>query len=201
MPKKPKQTKTPDSNAPIDPDKNLKKSLIFAHDAIGNNFVSVNKCQAHLYALIETLVSKGVISLHEIDERKQKVDEQMMTSMKEKWIGARIMENDKDKYDPDNCITIDCENRVHLCKAACCKLGFYLSRQDIEEGEVQWDFERPYHIAQKKGGACVHHEQNTCRCKIWEKRPLVCRGYDCRNDKRIWNDFDKKIPNQELEKL
>jgi hypothetical protein len=29
----------------------------------------------------------------------------------------------------------------------------------------------------------------------------VCRAYDCRNDKRIWADFERKIVSPELENL
>lgn len=56
---------------------NLAKGLIFAHDAIGNNFVNIKKLHAQLYALIETLVSKEVIGLYEIEKRKQSIDQQM----------------------------------------------------------------------------------------------------------------------------
>ena len=179
----------------------LAKGLIFAHDAIGNNFVDIQKLVAHLYALIETLVKKGVISLYEVDEQKQALDQQMMTKMKEKWIGARMLANETDKYAPENDVLVDCKNRVHVCKAVCCRLGLYLSRQDLEEGVVRWDFGRPYQIAQKENGYCVHHDGETFKCTIRENRPLACRAYDCRNDKRIWVDFEKMIPNPELDKL
>ena len=30
--------------------------------------------------------------------------------------------------------------------------------------------------------------------------PLPCRGYDCRKDKRIWLDFEQRIPNPAVER-
>jgi hypothetical protein len=36
-------------------------------------------------------------------------------------------------------VEIDYENRIQFCYAACCRLRFALSHQDIEEGIVQWD--------------------------------------------------------------
>jgi Fe-S-cluster containining protein len=77
-------------------------------------------------------------------------------------------------------------------------MSFALSRQDIEEGTVKWDFGHPYMIAKVGDGYCVHIDKTTCRCKIWENRPVPCRGFDCRNDKRIWLDFENKIVNPKL---
>ena len=41
-------------------------------------------------------------------------------------------------------------DRVHLCKASCCRLPFALSRQDVEEGIVRWDLGQPYLIDQRE---------------------------------------------------
>lgn len=182
-------------------DGNLAQGLIAAHDAIGGNMASVQQLSAHVYALTETLLNGGVISLHVLDERKQAINQKMMAELPEKWVGARMLADEGDKYDAEREVLIDCKTRVQHCKAACCKLGFYLSRQDLEEGVVRWDFRRPYHVAQTDDGYCVHCTNGTRECNIWKNRPVVCRGYDCRNDKRIWLDFDKMVPNPELEKL
>jgi Fe-S-cluster containining protein len=96
---------------------------------------------------------------------------------------------------------IDCENRVHLCKAACCRLWFPLSRQDVDEGVVQWDLRYPYIINQDDDGYCKHLERATCRCTVYQHRPLPCRTFDCRQDKRIWVDFANKVINPDLETM
>lgn len=59
---------------------------------------------------------------------------------------------------------------------------------------------RPYLIAQGKDGYCTHFEHGSCSCTVRENRPVPCRGYDCRNDKRIWLDFENKIPNPNIER-
>jgi Fe-S-cluster containining protein len=72
-----------------------------------------------------------------------------------------------------------------------------LSVQDIQEGVVRWDYLHPYTIARAPSGYCTH-----CRpdlgCGVYEHRPAVCRGYDCRADKRIWADFEAGTLSDEL---
>jgi Fe-S-cluster containining protein len=103
-----------------------------------------------------------------------------------------------DKYTFHDVVRIDCASRLHLCKAACCRLTFPLSAQDLAEGVVAWDPERPYMNARHADGCCVHLEGSTRRCAIYEQRPLPCRAFDCRNDPRIWVDFEKRISNPHL---
>jgi Fe-S-cluster containining protein len=31
-------------------------------------------------------------------------------------------------------------------------------------------------------------------CTIYERRPGACRAYDCRNDRRVWLDFEARVP-------
>ncbi|HEX9105483.1 MAG TPA: YkgJ family cysteine cluster protein, partial [Polyangia bacterium] len=58
---------------------------------------------------------------------------------------------------------------------------------------VQWDYARPYRLRKREDHYCAHSEPETRRCNIYDQRPAVCRTYDCRDDKRIWVDFDKRI--------
>ena len=98
-----------------------------------------------------------------------------------------------DKYDVDPA-PIDCEARVALCRAACCRLRVPLTRQDLDEGIVEWDPDEPYLIRQRRDGHCVHCDPGSLRCTTYDHRPGLCRTYDCRGDSRIWVDFDRRIP-------
>jgi Fe-S-cluster containining protein len=183
------------------PETETAKALIYAHNAIGSNLAGTQQISASVYALTELLIAKGVIGLQELEERKESINKRMMAQMQEKWLGARMLADETDKYDARAEVAIDCEARIPLCKASCCKLSFYLSRQDLEEGVVRWEFGRPYHIAHNAKGYCVHCDDATKKCSVRANRPLTCRTYDCRQDKRIWADFDKRIPNPDLAKL
>lgn len=175
--------------------------LLYCHSRESMNTSKTLEVTAFAYALIELLMEKGLLAEEELNERKRKVAERLVERFRESGMGVVRQEGEQDKYTFKNGVKIDCENRIHLCKAACCGLPFALSKKDVEEGIVKWDFEHPYMNARGAGGYCVHLERKTCRCTVYENRPVPCRGYDCRGDKRIWLDFEKKIINPELEKL
>jgi Fe-S-cluster containining protein len=151
--------------------------------------------------LVELLAERGIISIEELDERKKIVGQRLIEKFVEKGMGVALTKDEEDKYSYHSEVRIDCENRLPLCHAACCRLRFALSVQDVEEGKVKWDLGRPYMIRHDVDGYCHHLERTTQGCSIYQHRPLVCRAYDCRHDKRIWSDFEKKIINPELDTL
>jgi hypothetical protein len=106
--------------------------------------------------------------------------------------GVELRANE-DKYALNDLPEIDCDARLPLCHARCCRLSFALTPQDVEEGVVRWAADRPYRIAHTPGGCCVH-QAGERGCEIYEHRPGVCRRYDCRQDARIWIDYDRRIP-------
>jgi Fe-S-cluster containining protein len=99
------------------------------------------------------------------------------------------------KYAYQSSAVIDCADRIPLCRASCCKLRFRLSHEDVEESVVRWNPRQPYHIEQGRDGACVHLDCMSRGCSIYTQRPLPCRAYDCRNDERIWLDFENRVIN------
>ena len=111
-----------------------------------------------------------------------------------KHVGRLWLETDaEDKYEiasPD----IPCAELLPICKARCCTYVFALSSADLDEGVIRWDYGRPYMIRQRASdGYCVHNTPGTHGCTVHAQRPAVCRRYDCRNDKRVWLDFEKRI--------
>lgn len=81
-------------------------------------------------------------------------------------------------------------------------MPFALSRQDVDEGVIKWEFGRPYMIAHGEDGYCVHLDRDTYKCTVHECRPVPCRGFDCRDNQKwpVWSDFEKKVLNKELNK-
>ena len=141
-------------------------------------------------ALVDLLIAKGVISARELDERKQIARSQQ--EERDARTVLPLLGEPVDKYavtTPD----IPCSENLPLCRAACCRMVFYLTRQDLDEGAVRWEYAQPYRIRQTEG-TCVHFDRSCPGCSIYAQRPAVCRSYDCRTDKRVWEDYDKRIP-------
>jgi Fe-S-cluster containining protein len=173
------------------------EGFIYSYHQIDTNALKVYEASAQIYSLIELLVAKGIIGIEELDKRKNVVEKRLKDSFEEAEIGVRIQNDGVDKYNLKKEVKIDCEARKPLCLGACCTLAFALSPQDIREG-IRWSLGKPFMNVRGEDGYCVNMERGELRCSIYEHRPSVCRLYDCRNDHRIWQDFDKMIINPAL---
>jgi Fe-S-cluster containining protein len=144
-----------------------------------------------LYALLDVLIAKGIVSYKEMDEARaatEPVIQKAMAAIPPIRLAANI-----DKYAEGVAVTVPCAGKVHACKAACCHMVFSLSPQDLQEGGIRWDLYMPYQIARRPDGACVHLGDDM-RCTIHDRRPAVCRAFDCRKDDRIWEDYERTVP-------
>ncbi|HEX5058173.1 MAG TPA: YkgJ family cysteine cluster protein [Kofleriaceae bacterium] len=98
----------------------------------------------------------------------------------------------RDKYQVESA-DIDCASRIPLCKARCCSMEVTLSAQDVVEGGIPFQITEPYAMprdAATKQCVCM---DAAGACTIYDKRPGACRAYDCRNDPRVWIDFEARI--------
>lgn len=178
----------------------LSQGLIYAHRRIHDNTQKSLEASSFLYALIEILLEKNILSIEELDERKKQVAERLVKKFSNSGIGLMYQDPEYDKYTFDQETFVDCQSRIHVCKARCCKFPFALSRQDVEEGIVRWEFKRPYLISHDADGYCVHLDKQTYRCSVHEYRPVPCRGFDCRESERwkVWQNYEKTILSPEL---
>lgn len=96
-----------------------------------------------------------------------------------------------DKHAVESPPDLDCLALAPICKMRCCReLDIELSEQDLADG-VRWQLEAPYLLARNAQG-CVYLGDDGCGC--YSLRPGTCRSYDCREDRRIWLDFENRIP-------
>ncbi len=174
--------------------------LRYSHVRINLNTNKTLEGTSFLYALIELLNEKGILSIEEIDERKKQVAVRLVKKFTESGLGLMYQDPEYDKYTFKEEACVNCMERLPICKATCCKFPFALSKQDVEEGITRWDFRRPYLIAHDVDGYCVHLDRETFQCKVREHRPVPCRGFDCNNNNnwQVWLDFEKNIINEEI---
>jgi Fe-S-cluster containining protein len=182
----------------------LEAGLRFLHVLGMQTKLDLSDLVSTLFALLEELVESGQLNVDSFDQRRLRLQEQEEARLRER---PHVQLTDPvDKYALKDLPPIDCEALIPICKARCCRLSFPLSFQDLDERVVQWDYGKPYMIRQKADGYCVHNDCSSKHCTVYHHRPATCRAYDCRNDTRIWLDFENRIPapesaisNQEME--
>jgi len=148
----------------------------------------VESVKEQLKALVELLVARGaLVEGHRkhlavvgrsVDEGKRRIR----------------LRSYVDKHTVEPAPPIDCDARFPLCKARCCRLNVELTAQDIEDDHLRFDLAEPYILRKEADGYCTYIDRSTLFCTNYEKRPATCRQFDCRGDKRIWIDFDARIP-------
>ena len=174
------------------------EGLLYTHSRLNADTKKTLETASFLYALIELLSEKGLIAVEELDARKEVVARRLLQRFRGDGGGVMLQDPEYDKYTFDQEVEIDCASRIELCRAACCRLPFALSKQDIREGIVHWDLGQPYLIAHDGNGTCGHLDPTTQVCTIWQHRPVPCRAFDCRQDERIWLDFENRIANPDI---
>jgi Fe-S-cluster containining protein len=147
---------------------------------------------SRLFALIEELIASGQLDLRSFEERWLRLREKEEARIQGR-AHVQVVEPG-DKYELKDWPQIDCQSLMDLCQGRCCKLSVPLSFQDLDERILQWDYATPYLIRRGPDGYCVHFGRESGRCLVYENRPATCRVFDCRDDKRIWTDFEKRIP-------
>ncbi len=130
----------------------LISGLLYTHQRLNDNTKKNLESSSFLYALIELLEKKGLVDIEELDAQKKKVGERLVKNFVDSGMGLMYQDGENDKYEFDREATIDCDSCLHVCKAACCKMPFALSRQDVDEGIIRWEFGRPYMIAHGEDG-------------------------------------------------
>lgn len=174
------------------------EGLLYAHSRLNANTAKTLEAAAFIYALVEMLSEKGIISLEELDQHKHAVGKRLAEDFKKKNMGAMLQDPEYNKYTFSDNVSIDCARWIHLCRGACCRIPFALSKQDIREGIVHWSLGEPYLIEHGRDGYCAHLEPGSSGCSIYEHRPVPCRAFDCRKDSRIWLDFEKEKINPDV---
>jgi hypothetical protein len=186
---------------PVDDDglrRDVAEGLAYAHERLNANTSRTLEATSFLYALVELLSERGVIAIDELDARKDEVGDRLVRRLREQGAGVVVQDPELDKYELESEVEIDCPSLIPICRAACCRLPWALSRQDVREGVVRWDLGRPYLNERREDGYCVHNDTATKLCSIRAHRPVPCRAFDCRHDTRIWVDFEQRIPNPNL---
>ena len=163
---------------------------LFAHSALTEHATRINEAAA----IVNGLVALDQPALdQQADELLAAVDsvrERTEQAGRHAHVGIAVRV-EQDLEEPE----IDCEARLPICKAACCRLHFALSVEEVERGgPLRWELGHPYFNRHNADGYCHQWDDG---CGIYDERPSVCRSYTCAGDDRIWKDFEGMVINQE----
>jgi hypothetical protein len=184
----------PDDRAPARSEIEDGLRLVF-HHLLESRLVQADVA-ATLRALIDTLVGTGALKPEEFERRRQHQLDVHVERLTTRPVAH--VERAVDKYALGDLPQINCAEIIPICQARCCKLTVCLSPQDLDERVLLWDYGKPYQIRKRPtDGYCNHSEEETRRCTVYQHRPAICRSYDCRQDRRIWVDFEKRILQEE----
>lgn len=110
----------------------------------------------------------------------------------ERGVKIRLAPSD-DKYSVES-PDVDCATLIPLCGARCCSFNVALSNQDVVERKLPFVVDEPYMLPRDpvtKRCTCMNAAG---ACTVYEVRPSTCRTYDCREDRRVWLDYEARIP-------
>jgi len=202
----PRTSSAPD--AVIELERQVERGSMFTQAVFQKSFSRLSAVEATVRELVEQLVESGVVAdtrphgsvaTEETKEEQEEQEDQQdprdsETSSLLRWpaIAIRVDPDEPNVPEP-----VDCEARLPICKAVCCRLKFALSQEDVEKGQVKWDIGHPYVIRHNGSGYCCHNDPVARTCSVYEDRPTLCRSYSCRHDKRIWSDFEAMVLNQD----
>jgi Fe-S-cluster containining protein len=189
-------------------DRQVERGSLFTQATLQRGFRRIDEAETLVAALIRALTAKGIVSEDEIgvvlagEEEPDaagadEVEEEVLPVQPTiNWPTIALRVDNEDAGDTPEVI-VDCDARMHVCHAVCCKLKFPLNTEEVESGVVKWDIGHPYIIRQESTGSCTHNDTGTGRCGIYTERPGICRRYSCAGDTRIWKDFDNMVLNDE----
>lgn len=168
----------------------MERASLYTHTAFGESLARLNEDQSFLFGLIDVLLAKGYITENELTSAVEKVRAELAQRSEQLVLGT-IVRVDTENDSVQKVVEVDCNQRMHICKAVCCRLDFALTVPEIESGRIQWDLGRPYFIRNNANGCCIHNESESGSCNIYSNLPGVCKRYSCADDKRIWKNFEQ----------
>ena len=159
------------------------------HEMLGAIQSEGNKSLAYVRALAYLLVEKGIVNPNELRAMMQQVRWELV---REPTPRVRLGST-RDKYTAAAWSMSIGESDADLSRTL---LYVCVLSDEARPGRRRraLGLRQPVWIKQGADGHCTHSDPVTRFCTIHAHRPFSCRKFDCRNDERIWLDFEKRIP-------
>ena len=150
-----------------------------------------------LYALIELLAEKGIITVAELDACKDVVAPRIKKRFLYKGMGVDLVESDR----ANMCSSRRVSDRLREPDSSVpgCLLPILVppltpgrGTKALCTGISSFPTSLP-----KMATDTASTGRLTYRCQVYQQRPIPCRAFDCRNDNCIWLDFEQQANQSE----
>ena len=169
-------------------ERQVERGNLFAHTALSEQAMRTNENEAIINGLVDFLVGQGLVELGALQHAVETARRDTAARGDQATLGVALrIDGPEAGAEP---AAVDCEARLPVCKAVCCRLRFALTAEEVESGPLRWDLGHPYYNRVGDGGYCGQIDAGSLACGIYEDRPSVCRSYTCAGDARIWTDFE-----------
>ena len=174
-------------------ERQVERASLYTHSALSAQAQRANETEAIVNGLVDVLVRHKLLDADELLAAVEAARAETAAAGESASAGVAI------RVDPEAppTVAVDCEARLPICHAVCCRLRFALTLEEVESGPLKWDLGRPYYNRHDSDGYCHACAPGTHACTIYADRPAVCRTYSCAGDARIWTDFEAMELNQE----
>ena len=176
-------------------DEQTRRGSLYAQAVASGQMDRANQTEAAVYGLIDLLIQKGALSEAEVTAAIAQTRDDMRAAGRH--ASLEVIVRDDNPAPAVSAEEIDCAARIPFCKASCCKMRWPLTLEEVESGPVSWDLGRPFFNRHAAHGYCHRFAPESHGCTVYGQRPQPCRQYSCRDDDRIWLDFDNMVPNAE----
>jgi hypothetical protein len=174
-------------------ERQVELGALFSHASLSKQAKRLNDSYALLNGLVELLIQHDVVEARALLASVESVRGQLEEADQNVSVDVAVRVDGSDVKSS----SVDCEARMHLCRAVCCSFRWPLAAEEVEQGLLKWDLARPYFNRTGADGYCHQCEPGTHHCGVYEQRPTPCRQYTCEGDDRVWKDFDGMVPNRE----
>ena len=121
------ETPKPEMQDDFDLERQVERGNFFIHSEFSKLAERLNETESFLFSLIDILLEKKAFTEEELKEKVIENRREILGKMDQYRTGVALRKDNQSetKYRP-----VNCEERLHICKAACCKLNFALSKDE-----------------------------------------------------------------------
>lgn len=172
-------------------DESLERAQLATNRRLGEARADLVELAAQTRALIELAIEKGLVFTSEVAARIDAARARLAADGDSPAAKVTVAATSAAPA-----AEVDCDARIPLCRTVCCSMEVPLTVGEVEAAAVRWDLARPYFLRRDDDRRCVHLDRPTGRCGVYAGRPQTCRNYSCAGDRRVWLDFERRVPNE-----